>query len=300
MFEWLYEPVDYLMSPHYRVYWGYLLSSALLALGIWFVAYRQLSFKSFLFPKKLWLHSSSRQDFVLFILNAWLRVLVFIHLLVSSMGVSLWFVLKLQQGFGDVEPIQLPLFTIIFLYTLTLFLVGDFLRFFVHWLLHKIPVLWPLHRLHHTAEVLTPLTQYRSHPLEQLIFILRASVEVGLVTAVFFYLFKSQLTVLAVLGVNAFRFVFLLTANLRHSHIWLSWGKLGYLFISPAQHQIHHSKAPKHWDKNFGSALAIWDWMFGTLYVTGKKEKLDFGLSEGNESLKTQLLLPLAIGKNNE
>jgi len=34
--------------------------------------------------------------------------------------------------------------------------------------------------------------------------------------------------------------------------------------ISPAQHQVHHSVDAKHHHRNFGSALAIWDWMFGT------------------------------------
>jgi sterol desaturase/sphingolipid hydroxylase (fatty acid hydroxylase superfamily) len=30
---------------------------------------------------------------------------------------------------------------------------------------------------------------------------------------------------------------------------------------------VHHSANPKHFNKNFGSCLALWDWMFGTLYM---------------------------------
>ncbi len=40
---------------------------------------------------------------------------------------------------------------------------------------------------------------------------------------------------------------------------------LGRIFVSPAHHQVHHSANPKHFNKNFGSCLALWDWMFGTL-----------------------------------
>jgi hypothetical protein len=38
----------------------------------------------------------------------------------------------------------------------------------------------------------------------------------------------------------------------------------------PAHHHVHHSANPKHFNKNFGSCLALWDWMFGTLYVPEK------------------------------
>ena len=48
----------------------------------------------------------------------------------------------------------------------------------------------------------------------------------------------------------------------------------------PAHHQVHHSANPKHFNKNFGSCLALWDWMFGTLYVPGKNARpLTFGFS---------------------
>ncbi|MCY1462340.1 hypothetical protein D9M71_801040 [compost metagenome] len=50
---------------------------------------------------------------------------------------------------------------------------------------------------------------------------------------------------------------------------------------SPAQHQIHHSDAPRHFNRNFGTNLSLWDWMFGTLYVTtSKPEDIRFGTGE--------------------
>jgi len=88
---------------------------------------------------------------------------------------------------------------------------------------------------------------------------------------------------------------------LRHSHIWLDFGPvLDRILISPAQHQIHHSLAPKHHDCNYGLTLAVWDWMFGTLYVPQSREVLAFGVAdrEGNpepqvhRSLKEAYLVP--------
>ena len=58
-------------------------------------------------------------------------------------------------------------------------------------------------------------------------------------------------------------------ANLRHSHVKLKYPSfLEYIFISPHQHQIHHSDNPIHFNKNMGSKLAIWDWLLGTLVLS--------------------------------
>ena len=49
--------------------------------------------------------------------------------------------------------------------------------------------------------------------------------------------------------------------------------------MSPAQHQIHHSCAIEHWDKNLGVALSLWDKMFGTLVHSEKDQQLIYGLN---------------------
>jgi hypothetical protein len=72
--------------------------------------------------------------------------------------------------------------------------------------------------------------------------------------------------------------------------VWLSFGPaIEHVLNSPAQHQIHHSDAPRHFDRNFGVNLSLWDWMFGTLYVTtSKPESLQFGIAgQGPERYHT-------------
>jgi sterol desaturase/sphingolipid hydroxylase (fatty acid hydroxylase superfamily) len=84
--------------------------------------------------------------------------------------------------------------------------------------------------------------------------------------------------------------------HLQHTHMWISFrGMLGRIFVSPAHHQVHHSSNPKHFDKNFGSCLALWDWMFGTLYVPEKeREKLNFGFADHADahSFKGEMVTP--------
>ena len=78
-----------------------------------------------------------------------------------------------------------------------------------------------------------------------------------------------------------------LGSNLRHSHIKIRYPKiLEHIFISPGQHQIHHSTEKKHFDKNFGVAFAIWDLMFGSLALSEKAShkfglKTQFGSKQG-------------------
>jgi sterol desaturase/sphingolipid hydroxylase (fatty acid hydroxylase superfamily) len=81
-----------------------------------------------------------------------------------------------------------------------------------------------------------------------------------------------------VLGVNAFLFFFsLIGSNLRHSHVPISYGRfIEKWFISPKQHQIHHSK--KHFNKNYGGYIAIWDRVFGTLCLSNSVKVMKFGL----------------------
>ena len=116
-----------------------------------------------------------------------------------------------------------------------------------------------------------------------------SKLEIGLVTGYMDYLSNYQISKLMFLGVNLFSFIFLfLGANLRHSHVRLSYPTwLEKIFISPFQHQIHHSDHPAHFNKNLGSKLAIWDWLFGTLLRSKEVGKIKFGIGQENKDFKS-------------
>ena len=83
---------------------------------------------------------------------------------------------------------------------------------------------------------------------------------------------------------SLFPFVFgLFGHHLQHSRVWLSFGPwLSRLYICPAQHQIHYSRDPRYRDKNSGVKFAVWDALFGTLYVPKEPETLQVGLSDAD------------------
>lgn len=148
-------------------------------------------------------------------------------------------------------------------YTLLLFVCWDASRFATHWLMHRVPVLWSFHQVHHSAEALTPLTFHRVHPVESIVYQLRGVLVTGLLAGVFFWLFRADVQPWTVLGVHAIGWALnVVSGNLRHSEIWWSFGRLERWWISPAQHQIHHGRGTDH--VNFGTWLAVWDRLAGT------------------------------------
>jgi len=121
----------------------------------------------------------------------------------------------------------------------------------------------------------------------------------GAYAGIFWYACGGEISRYTLFGVTYLVFIFnALASNLRHSHVWLSFGpRLEHILNSPAQHQIHHSDAPRHFHKNFGTNLSIWDWMFGTLYVTSASpETLRFGTAEQDShrylTLYSLILMP--------
>ena len=292
----------YLFDANKRIYWGYLLSSiGLAALVFWRVSQqRQTSplaeshfdaeqladqgvvkrFWHFLFPASIYFSQSAKNDYALFVLNKLLKAALFPLVVMTMVPIALFVSSALESVFGVIEHIQLSAAATMMVFTLLLFLVDDFTRFFLHYILHKIPFLWEFHKVHHSAQVLTPFTIYRSHPVESYLYACRMALTQGTVVGLCYFLFGPTLKMIDIVGANLFVFLFnVMGSNLRHSHIWLSWGdKIENWFISPAQHQIHHSDSPKLFDVNLGSALAIWDRLFGTLVKASSVKALSIGI----------------------
>jgi len=171
------------------------------------------------------------------------------------------------------------------LYGLGVFLVKDFTHYWGHRAFHS-RYLWAFHKVHHSAPVLVPATASRVHFLEEVVEKLGDTLCIGIYAGVFWYACGGEVSRYTLFGVTYMVFIFNgLAANLRHSHVWLSFGPVVERVVSsPAQHQIHHSDAPRHFNKNFAINLSLWDWMFGTLYVTqSTPEPIRFGTGEQDQ-----------------
>ena len=269
--------LEYLINPDKRTYWVYILSS--IAIAMIYLHFNKRE-KRVIFSSKLWLHPSAKLDYYYFIFSYFIKISMIIPIVISAKSVAFFINKSLYYEFGFNQIQYISYETTIVLYTITLFIVSDFTRYWLHRFLHTIPFLWEFHKVHHSAKVLNPLTFYRVHPIENILFGFRYSLSIGCVTGVFIYFFGSKIGLYEILGANVFIFIFsLLGSNLRHSHIPLAYYKsLEKWFISPKQHQIHHSK--KYFDKNYGGYLSVWDRIFGTLKLSNEVKVLKFGLKK--------------------
>ena len=295
MLDWLYqglsEVANFPFDSAKRVYGVYLMGTLaiLVLLSGWYRLQRRSDSArgvwSAFFSPRIWLHRSARLDYKMLMLNPLLQSLFAGLGGLSLVPVAIWISDGLSDFVGSIS-LDWPSAWVTAAFTIALFLADDFSRFVLHWLMHKVPWLWSIHRLHHSAEVLTPLTVYRIHPIESFLYSLRMVLAQGAVLGLFFYGFGMRLSAWEIAGANLFTYVFNFAgSNLRHSHVWLSFGPwLERVLISPAQHQIHHSNDQRHFDRNMGSFLAVWDGLFGTLTLARGEKVTGFGLRRGEAS----------------
>lgn len=252
-----------------------------------------LQLRKWVWRKKYWWNSSTKIDYQIYFLNALLKVLIFIPWLDFSYYFSKQTVIFLNSIFHQAQawPATPP---VLFAFTVLVFCYDDFLRFIHHYLMHKVSWLWHFHQTHHSAKILTPITLYRAHPVEVLIATVRNALSAGVAVGVFVYLFSSQVSYFQILSINIFGFAFnFLGSNLRHSHIPVSFGILENVFISPKQHQIHHSQKAQHFDKNFGVSLSVWDRLIGSLITSDQvNKKMSFGLRNMRAWRLREILFP--------
>ena len=245
---------------------------------------RRLSVTGFLrsiFPRRILLHPSSLIDMRLWALNA----IVFASAY-GMLGLGLFFWRDADRRLADARiraarAPPLAAWMILTLATVLQLLAYELAYWSAHYGFHKVPALWEFHKVHHSAEVMTTLTELRQHPVEIIVFMNWIGLATGIVFGVMTYAFGPGVRPFTLLNGNILTMVFLLTyGHLRHSNMWIAFtGVAGRILQSPAHHQLHHSANPAHFDKNLGFALAFWDWAFGTLVIPAKtREPIVFGV----------------------
>lgn len=251
-----------------------------------------------LFPRRIMRSRSHQADIGYLFFNVFVFGVVFGWAILSYQSVSNGIIEALVALFGQPSPSTLPPYVSRAVITLMLFLAYELGYWFNHWLSHKVPLLWEFHKVHHTAQVLTPLTNFRVHPVYTWIFANILALSAAIANGFGNYWFGDTAYQYALSDTNIILVLFIhVYVHLQHSHMWIAFhGLAGRIFVSPAHHQVHHSDNPKHFNKNFGSCLALWDWMFGTLYVPAKeREPLTFGFADHPDAhtVKGELVAPL-------
>lgn len=279
--------VEYLYSGS-LIWWPFVLFSLAVAFAVYARGHRgpglAPEFRRRFLGRAVWWHASSRADYAYYVANGILFFATVAPLIVAGATVSAWIEAGLRVTFGPLPAPWLSASWTRVLYTVAFFVAFDFGRFISHSVLHDVAWLWPFHKVHHSAETLTPFTNYRMHPVELFLLNATSNVCTGVVSGVVWYASGGEVGLYTFFGLHVGVAVYNAIGNLRHWHVWVSFGPvLDRWLLSPAHHQIHHSRDPRHYGKNRGYALTVWDRLWGTLYVPAREEELVFGLGDGSD-----------------
>jgi sterol desaturase/sphingolipid hydroxylase (fatty acid hydroxylase superfamily) len=155
-----------------------------------------------------------------------------------------------ERGWGILNIIILPSWIKIILALVAL----DFVIYLQHLLFHFLPILWRLHRMHHTDLDIDVTTGNRFHPVEILISMGIKLAAVALLGA------PALVVVIFEVALNA-------TSQFNHGNIRIPealdrWLRL--VVVTPDMHRVHHSIIPRETNSNFGFNLSWWDRLLST------------------------------------
>jgi len=151
---------------------------------------------------------------------------------------------------------------------LILFLVRDFVQYLIHRLLHRVPMLWQFHKVHHSVKEMGFAAHLRYHWMETIVYRTLEYLPLALIG----------------FGIEDFLLVHLFTiaiGHFNHSNISVPLGIFKYIFNNPQMHIWHHSKSiPAQYGVNFGITLSVWDYLFKSDYIPYNGRDIELGFEE--------------------
>lgn len=154
------------------------------------------------------------------------------------------------------------------------FIVLDFVQWFTHVLLHKYPVLWQFHKVHHSVKEMGFAAHLRYHWMENILY--KPLKTIGVMVLGGFEPEQAFIVHFAAIAIGHFN----------HSNIKLTYGPLKYILNNPVMHLYHHAYTIPEgsYGVNFGISLSIWDYIFKTNYIPEDSGKIELGFP-GDEQL---------------
>ncbi|MGZ5145870.1 MAG: GH3 family domain-containing protein, partial [Burkholderiales bacterium] len=143
----------------------------------------------------------------------------------------------------------------------------DLVRYWLHRACHRFPLLWRLHEVHHSPDILYVLNVGRFHPLEKVLH---------------FCLDTAPFLMLGVAPELIACYFLLYSVNglFQHSNVRLRYGWLNYIVGSAETHRWHHARDPKTAACNFGNTTIVWDLVFGTWHLPKASRIEDIGIMD--------------------
>lgn len=177
----------------------------------------------------------------------------------------------------------------IWLQLLVFFIVLDFVQWFTHTLLHKFPLLWRFHKVHHSVKEMGFAAHLRYHWMENVLY--------------------KPLKTFGIMILGGFEpeqayivhFIAIVIGHFNHSNIKITWGPLKYIINNPVMHLYHHAYVLPEgkYGVNFGISLSLWDYLFKTNYIPEDSGQITLGF-EGDENFPKDFIGQNTYGFRNK
>jgi len=183
-----------------------------------------------------------------------------------------------EKHFGLFNIVQLNAVVV----ALVTLLLRGFISFFTHFLLHKIPFLWRIHRVHHLDTEMDVSTNVRFHPFE-----FAVSTAIGIPIIVLF-----GFPVWVLMLYELFDVVVTLVSHANISFPRRAEKIVRYIIVTPDLHRVHHSSFQPETDTNFGAVFPVWDLLFGTFKTETRvpQKEMEMGLEEVRDERVNNIL----------
>lgn len=172
------------------------------------------------------------------------------------------------------------------------FIISDFVQWNVHVLLHRVPFLWEIHKVHHSVKEMGFAAHLRYHFGETFVYNSFKYISLSLIFG-----FNLELAFL----VHGFAITI---GHLNHANIGWDYGPLKYILNNPKMHIWHHAKElPQHlpYGMNYGISLSIWDYIFKTDYIPHDGKEIELGFEDDEQYAPTfwqQMIAPFKRKSN--
>ena len=289
-----------IIKNSYSGYWNYLKNELininhwdnyfygliLISIAVWLL---EIAFpwrkEQSIFRKDFWL-DSFYMFFNFFLLNL-IVIIALSNTAAAFFDDMLDFIGLSVSSFQLFEVNQLPKILGLFIF----FIVADFVQWNTHRLLHRVPILWNFHKVHHSVKEMGFAAHLRYHWMEPVVYKTLLYVPLAIIGG-----FKAQ-------DVAIVHFFNITIGHLNHANLGWDYGVLKYVFNNPKMHIWHHAKElPKHakFGINYGITLSIWDYLFKTNHIPHDGRDIELGF-DGDEHFPKdfiqQELYPIKLKK---
>jgi sterol desaturase/sphingolipid hydroxylase (fatty acid hydroxylase superfamily) len=258
--DWTWKSITFNVPWYMNYFWGLTLLSAIVwGLEIAFPWRKNQK----IIRKDFWLDATYMYfNFFIFafFLNGFFNV---IGLGLSALGLSMQSLVLIDLG-------KWPMWAQL----LVFFLILDFVQWATHVALHKFPVLWQYHKVHHSVEEMGFAAHLRYHWMENVLYKPGKTIGVMILGG-----FEPEMAYIV-------HFFAITIGHLNHANVRITWGPFKYILNNSVMHLYHHAKTlPKGQMSgvNFGISLSLWDYIFRTNYIPDDNGDIPLGFDDMKE-----------------